>query len=128
MQVSRTGVILNVENYDQCIEFYKDIFDLKILFEEQQGEFRLCCFDFAGAYLMIETGGSANPAGKPISEGAAKLRFNVKDLNETVDYLITKGIDATIRNFDWGSTINIFDPDGNRLGITEESRFAQQFE
>ncbi len=127
MEIFRTGIILNVENFDDCVNFYKAVFNLEVMFEEQQGDFRLCCFEFGGSYLMIETGGAANSSGKPISQGAAKLRFNVADLDQAIDHLRSKGINANIQTFNWGSTINIFDPDGNRIGITEEVRFSNQF-
>jgi lactoylglutathione lyase len=64
MDIARTGVILNVEKFDKCVTFYKSLFGLKILFEEQYGDFRLTCFEFDGSYLMIE------------SDGFAKLKDN----------------------------------------------------
>ncbi|WP_067587991.1 VOC family protein [Endozoicomonas ascidiicola] len=126
MKLSRTGIILNTENYDACVEFYHQIFELNIIFQKQEGSFRLTCFDFNGAYLMVETGGYANSIGKSVKEGSMKLRFNVPDINDALASLQSKGIDAEIQESSWGSTINIYDPDGNRIGVRDEITFSQQ--
>ena len=123
MDISRTGVILNTENYDACVSFYQKVFGLPVMFRKREGDFRLTCFKFGGSYLMVETDGVAKPAGKSIAENASKLRFNVKDIAKTLQRLKYHGIDARVDEFDWGTTINIFDPDGNRIGIRDEARF-----
>jgi lactoylglutathione lyase len=122
----RTGIILNTENYERCVSFYRDVLGLKALFSKHDGDDRLTCFHFGGAYLMVETGGYANPAGKSIQENCVKLRLNVQNLEAARQHLITHGIDAVITKFSWGSTINLHDPDGNRIGIREEAEFSEQ--
>jgi len=87
MDISRTGVTLNTENYDACVSFYQKIFGLPVMFKKNNGNFRLTCFKFGGSYLMIETEGIAKPVGKSIAENAAKLRFNVKDIDKTLQRL-----------------------------------------
>ena len=126
MKVVRTGIIINTEKYDACVSFYRDLFDLPCLFTEQYGDFRLTCFKFGGSYLMIETDGYAKPEGKSIRENPSKLRFNVADINEALVRVKAYGITAQITRNDWGSTINIFDPDGNRVGIRDEASFKAQ--
>lgn len=126
MQVERAGVILNTANYEACVAFYRDVLGLDVLFSEGREGDRLCCFEFGDAYLMVETGGHANPAGKGIREGAAKLRLNVRSLEDAQRHLAERGVRAEISRFDWGSVIDIFDPDGNRIGIRQESEFARQ--
>jgi lactoylglutathione lyase len=126
MKIARTGVILNTEKFEDCVEFYRKVFELEELYSEADGDFQLCCFDFGGAYLMIETGGEANPAGKSISENATKLRFNVNDIEQAQDNLNRLGVKAEIIRNDWGSTINLYDPDGNRIGIRDEPGFVGQ--
>ena len=128
MQIARTGIILNTERYHDCVAFYRDLFDLPLLFQQRHGDFRLTCFDFKGAYLMVETGGHAKPEGKTIEHNASKLRFNVTSLEDALQTLNNHGIAAEIKVNDWGSTIDIFDPDGNRVGIREESSFAAQID
>ncbi|MDT8895843.1 VOC family protein [Halomonas sp. I1] len=126
MRLQRTGVILNTEHHDACVAFYRDVLALSVMFEKQDGDFRLTCLDFGGAYLMVETGGVARPEGKGVAENATKLRFNVADLEETLGTLRSRGIEASIERHDWGATINIFDPDGNRVGLREEDEFRRQ--
>jgi len=128
MEIVRTGIILNVEKYDECVTFYKNLFNLNIMFEEHYGDFRLTCFEFGGSYLMIETDGSAKPEGKTLSENSMKLRFNVSNIEEALKTINAYGIEAEIVKNDWGPTINIYDPDGNRVGIRDEATFKTQIE
>ena len=126
MKTVRTGVILNVEKFDECVSFYKDLFGLKVLFEEQYEEFRLTCFEFDGSYLMVETEGFAKPEGKSLKENSTKLRFNVSNIEGALERIRAYGIEAEITKNDWGSTINIYDPDGNRVGVRDEETFRSQ--
>ena len=126
MDIRRTGVILNTENYQACVDFYQSVFGLEILFNDQQGDFQLTCFDFGGSYLMIETGGIAQAGEKTMAQSASKLRFNVDDIEAALATLKTHGINAEISRNDWGDTINCHDPDGNRIGIRLESSFSSQ--
>jgi lactoylglutathione lyase len=128
MKSMRTGVILNTENFDDCVRFYQDVFELEEIFQQCDGDFRLKCFDFGGSYLMIETGGVAKPEGKTISESATKLRFNVDDIEAAQESLRRHGIKAEVIQNDWGSTISICDPDGNRIGIRDEATFVRQLQ
>lgn len=126
MNIVRTGMILNVEKFDECVTFYKYLFGLKVLFEEQYGDFRLTCFEFYGSYLMVETDGFAKPEGKTLRENSTQLRFNVSNIEEALKTINAYGIEAEIIENDWGSTINIYDPDGNRVGIRDEATFKSQ--
>lgn len=126
MNIVRTGIILNVEKFDECVTFYKNLFGLKVLFEEQYGDFRLTCFEFYGSYLMVETDGFAKPEGKTLRENSTQLRFNVSNIEEALKTINAYGIEAEIIENDWGSTINIYDPDGNRVGIRDEATFKSQ--
>lgn len=128
MRLLRTGVILNTENYESCVSFYEKVLGLKALFSRTEAEHRLTCFDFGGAYLMVETGGFARPSGKSIEENSAKLRLHVQNLESARQHFRAHGIKAEITKFSWGSTINIYDPDGNRIGIREEREFSEQME
>jgi len=123
VQIQRTGIILNTHNYDACVAFYRDLFGLRVLYEKEDGDFRLTCFEFGGSYLMVETEGVARAGEKTIAQNPTKLRFNVADI-ESAQVLVTKhGIDAEIEHYEWGDTINISDPDGNRVGIRDEVSF-----
>jgi len=126
LDISRTGIILNTEKFDECVAFYRDLFDLPVMFHETDGDFRLTCLEFGGSYLMIETGGVAIDGEKSIQENATKLRFNVANIDAAFKKVTAFGIRSSIQKSDWGSTINIHDPDGNRIGIRDESGFVEQ--
>jgi hypothetical protein len=55
-----------------------------------------------------------------------KLRFNVSNIEDALKTIRNYGIEADINKNKWGSTINIFDPDGNRIGIRDEATFKSQ--
>lgn len=124
MDVQQQGIILNCENFDACVSFYTELFELPVMFRKTEGNFQLCCLQFGNGYLMVETGGKANPAGKSIAECPLKLRFNVDDLPTALQRIRDYGIEAQITEADWGNTINIYDPDGNRIGIRDTATFG----
>ncbi|WP_426414681.1 VOC family protein [Aestuariirhabdus sp. LZHN29] len=126
MQVERTGIILNVEHFDECVGFYRQLFELPLMFELAEGDFSLCCLSLGDSYLMIETEGVAKSRGKSIAENPTKLRFNVSDMGAALERVVHFGISAQITTHTWGRTIDILDPDGNRVGIRDEPGFYQQ--
>ena len=124
MEIARTGVILNTENYDACVAFYRDLFNLEFISEKEENNgFKLTCLSFGDSYLLIETEGFAKTSGKSIKENCTKLRFNVIDLEAALATTKAYGIDAEITINSWGNTINIHDPDGNRVAIREGTTF-----
>ncbi|WP_417329917.1 VOC family protein [Halomonas cupida] len=123
MEVQRTGIILNTEHYDACVAFYQNVLSLRVMFDRREGDFALTCLAFGGSYLMIETEGIARPEGKTPAESAHKLRLNVADLKQVEQHLQALGVEYQRLDRDWGSTINLHDPDGNRIGIRDESSF-----
>lgn len=106
MDIARTGVIINTENYEACVEFYKKLFNLSELYHEEDGDFRLTCLEFGSSYLLIETGGVANGPAKSFAQSSTKLRFNVADIDAALKRVRQFGIQADIRKASWGSTIN----------------------
>ena len=126
MNIQRYGIILNVEKYEECVNFYRDVLELKVMFSKVEGDFKLTCLEFGSAYLMIETGGFAEPKGKSVKACPSKLRFNVADIEVAYTRINSFEISAELIKSDWGSTINIHDPDGNRIGIRDEISFERQ--
>ncbi|BES73378.1 VOC family protein [Marinobacter nanhaiticus D15-8W] len=124
--IARYGIILNSENFDECVAFYRDLFGLRELFKRDEDGFRLTCLEYGDGYLMIEQGGKAKSGIKSPEEGSFKLRFNVEDMAEALAKIRAWGIDAVITKNAWGRTINISDPDGNRVGVRDEAGFALQ--
>ena len=126
MNIQRYGIILNVENYEECVTFYKDVLELKVMFSKVEGDFKLTCLEFGSSYLMIETEGFAEPSGKSIKSCPSKLRFNVSDIEAAYTRIKSFEISAELIIHEWGSTINIYDPDGNRICIRDEISFKRQ--
>lgn len=56
--VARYGIILNTENYAECVAFYRGLFGLCQLFERDEEGFKLTCLEFGHGYLMVEQGGA----------------------------------------------------------------------
>jgi lactoylglutathione lyase len=128
MKTVRNGIILNVEKFDDCVAIYRDLFGFEKLFEQQSGASGLACLEFGESCLMIETDGFAIPAGKSPKESPARLRFNVDDIEVARDWLDARGIEAKVNRYEWGSTIDLYDPDGNRVGIRDETTFRDRLE
>ncbi|WP_218313686.1 VOC family protein [Halomonas sp. 18071143] len=126
--VARYGVILNTEHYNECVAFYRDLFGLRQLFERVDDGFNLTCLEFGHGYLMIEQGGKAKNVTKSPEECGFKLRFNVDDLEKALAEIRAWGIQTVIIYNAWGRTINISDPDGNRVGIRDEVGFVRQID
>ena len=124
--IARYGIILNTENFEACVTFYRDLFGLRQLFEKDENGFKLTCLEYGEGYLMVEQGGKAKNGVKSPEEGSFKLRFNVNDLDEALAEIRAWGIDADITENAWGRTINISDPDGNRVGVRDEAGFVRQ--
>ena len=124
--IARYGIILNTENFEECVAFYRDLFGLRQLFEKKEGDFKLTCLEYGNGYLMVEQGGKAKNGVKSPKEGSFKLRFNVEDLEEALAEIRAWGIQAEIQESSWGRTINISDPDGNRVGVRDEAGFVHQ--
>lgn len=48
MKISKIGVILNTENYRACVEFYRDVLGLPVLFANDEPSEQLTCLDMGG--------------------------------------------------------------------------------
>ena len=79
---------------------------------------------------MIESAPPLPPTAieKTLDQNPTKLRFNVPDIKLALKNVRTYGIDAQIDEFEWGSAINIVDPDGNRVGIRDAQGFERDNE
>ena len=121
MKCERTGVIIFTERYDECVEFYSDVLNLPILKTLDDEHSKLTVLRFGeNTYLMVETGGKANPSGKDLSQNPVWLRFNVKSVEDAAAELLNKGIDVKVRKEVWGTVGDFKDPDGNMCSFREE--------
>jgi len=119
MNILRSGLILKSVRKSQCVDFYRNVLQLPVLFENDF----LTCFAMGASYLMIE----------PLTEivrskhvDSQVIRLNVHDPLEEHRRLVAMGIDSSHQVFDWGEIVVLFDPDGNQIELKDESSFAKQ--
>ena len=126
MKFDRSGIIVISRNYVECVSFYKNIFELKEIFTKKEGDFGLTCFEFGESYLMIETDSDESDDAKSLSKTSVILRLHVADIDSALASLQNKNISTVFNKNDWGSTIDVTDPDGNRINIRDEQSFVDQ--
>lgn len=115
-QLTRThGIVLGTKRYDACLAFYRDILGLPVWYEKPG----LVCLRFGDGYLMIETGGVAHDGRKPNAMNPTMLRFNVTDVVDVAARLQARGVDVTVKTFDWGTVGTFHDPDGNACELKD---------
>jgi len=126
MKIERTGLILYVIKYNECVVFYKEVLNLNILFQNDD----LTCFDFFGTYLMVEREDRKellnNDLGAP--ENFSCLRVNVDNVNLFSEQLKAKGVTVNYQEHSWGTTAKFKDPNGNLIAFKDENGFAKQIE
>jgi lactoylglutathione lyase len=108
--LEQAGLVLLVEHYDACAEFYRETVALDIYAD--LGD--LIVFRFGAGYLAVEQGGTAQRAGKSAAESAVTVRLNVADVELEAARLRAKGVEVEVGTFEWGTIGKFLDPDGNR--------------
>jgi len=124
MDFSKAGLILYTEKYPECVNFYGDILGLDLLFEINRPGEQLTCFDLGGVYLMLETGGYSHSNVKPIDQCPTKFRFNVPNVDAVCTELRSKGVTIEVHHYEWGTTAEFSDPDGNRCALRSDEGFG----
>ncbi|MGP4108567.1 VOC family protein [Virgibacillus sp. L01] len=115
MNFKEFGTILFVEQYEACINFYKNVLQLKVNFEKAD----LVSFNVSNGYLMVERGGISSHNEKGRQQNPVVLRFDVNDVDEAVSALEKHGVSFLNKRleFDWGVIAVFLDPDGNRIEL-----------
>jgi len=126
MEIDRTGLILYVRKYSECVTFYQTVLGLPILFQNSD----LTCFDFFGTYLMVEIEDRVDYL--EIDDGSLKnfscLRMNVADVSFFSEALKEKNIYVDYQEHDWGTVAKFKDPDGNLIAFKDSKGFENQIE
>ena len=123
MNISRTGHILYVKNYEACVSFYLKSLRLPILFRNDD----LTCFDFYGTYLMVEKEDRVDYIKDDSkTRNYTCLRINVEDVKKHSDELKNKDIAVDYQEHSWGKVAKFKDPDGNLIAYKDEESFAKQ--
>ena len=121
MNFDRTGIILYVINYKECVAFYKNILELKVHFNTDM----LTCFKFGNSYLMVEVD-DENPNEPNSTRIRNCLRMNVPNVKVLADMLIAKNINVNYQEHSWGTIAKFFDPDGNLCAFKDSVTFEAQ--
>lgn len=123
MQFDKTGFILYVIRYAECVDFYKNTIGLKILFQGEQ----LTCFEFGGSYLMVEFDDeTTETVAVPPKRDRSCLRMNVENVRVHADRLEQSGIEVNYMERDWGTVAKFRDPDGNLIAYKDMQKFNAQ--
>ncbi|WP_265562963.1 VOC family protein [Sphingomicrobium arenosum] len=121
MQFTRTGFILYVMPYEECVAFYRDIVGLRQMFETPD----LTTFVFGGSYLMVERE-DEDHGGAGQGRYATCLRMNLPDVRAMADRLIAAGVDVDYQEHDWGTVAKFVDPAGNLCAFKDDATFEAQ--
>ena len=121
MEFTRTGFIIYVEKYQECLKFYRDVLKLPIMFDTQE----LTCFEFGCSYLMVELDDRSFEA-RTYEEVC--LRMNVPDVKALADEMIQKGIEVDFQSHTWGTIAKFRDPAGNLCAFKDDEKFEEQIE
>ena len=124
MNFDRTGIILYVLNYQECIRFYKDVLALEIMFTAEG----LTCFAFGDSYLMVELDDTYDGSEEIHTRMKTCLRMNVPDVKLLRDILEAKQIKVDYQEHSWGTIAKFYDPDGNLCAFKDSSTFDKQIE
>ena len=120
--LNRTGFILYVHAYMDCLQFYRDVLRLPVLFEQPS----LCCFAFGAAYLMIEVDDETPQTAKLPLGNRSCLRLHVADVRAAADRLLQYGIAVDYQEHHWGTVAKFRDPDGNLIAYKDAASFDAQ--
>ena len=121
MKLARSGFILYVQKYKECVDFYLDIVGLERMFSTVD----LTCFAFGDAYLMVEDDDRATER-KPAGNFSSCLRMNVPNVRAEANRLIDLGVKVDYQEHSWGTTAKFSDPDGNLCALRDDEKFEQQ--
>lgn len=102
-----SGIILFVEKFQDCRQFYRNGMQLPILMEKPG----IVQFAFGSMYLQIEDAKlfGAQPTRNII------IRKNVASISHTQLELEGRGILLEVHDLEWGEIGFVYDPDGNKV-------------
>ena len=122
MLIDRSGIILFVEHYDACINFYANVLALPVQFSTAD----LNMFKFAGFYLMEERGGVACTKGKEVVDNPCILRMNIADVAKAAETVQRFAVEVVCKEYDWGSIAKFTYPNGNICEFQDSREFDLQ--
>jgi lactoylglutathione lyase len=122
MKIDRTGIVLYVLKYQECVDFYQRILEFPIMFKSDN----LTCFEFGSSYLMVELDDEYYKIGLPNGRIRSCLRMNVIDVKSWSNRLKEKVVEVDYQEKSWGTVAKFFDPDGNLCAFKDSPKFEEQ--
>ncbi len=122
---------LYVNDYDSCLQFYRDILGLEVAFVSEIDRYAELTKGATKLTLMCrgkvkEYFGNRTPVSFGTKDDAIALSFGVKDVDEACKYLKGKGVEIVSQpwNFlDWGVKLALVrDPEGNLVELLQSSQ------
>ncbi|MDJ0568876.1 MAG: VOC family protein [Pleurocapsa sp. MO_192.B19] len=122
---------LYVNDYDSCLQFYRDILGLEVAFVSEIDRYAELTKGTTKLTLMCrgkvkEYFGNRTPVSFGTKDDAIALSFGVKDVDEACKYLKGKGVEIVSQpwNFlDWGVKLALVrDPEGNLVELLQSSQ------
>ena len=119
----QAGLVLYVVRYEECVEFYRDVLALPVLFATAT----LTCFAWGESSLMVEREDDPELiASRPASRTC--LRFLVEDVAASAEALRAREIEIDYQVHAWGEVAKFHDPDGNLCAFKDLAGFERQCE
>lgn len=124
---------LYVDDYDRCLQFYKDLLGLEITMTSQvdryveltDGETKLSIMCRS---KLKEYFGNRTPVKFGTKDDAIAISFGVKDVDEACKYLENKEVEIVSQPWDfrdWGVKLALVrDPEGNLIELIQESQMV----
>ncbi|WP_165452667.1 VOC family protein [Paenibacillus thalictri] len=113
MNIKESGLIVFMERFEEGLAFYTSKLGLPL----RQRKADLAILDFGGSYLMLEDRGVASDREKTKAQNPVIIRLDVDPFEQAVEEIRDRGVDVTVRVFDWGTIGVIVDPEGNRIEL-----------
>lgn len=104
-------------------DFYKRLFDTEPVYANPGKS----VFVLGDVHVLIHDGNPPVPHEGPLFDADGyppekdHIAFHVPDLDKAIASLDERGIAAEVRDFEWGRSAYLLDPDGRRLELQAES-------
>ncbi len=108
------AIYYHVKDMDKAIAFYRDVLGFPLKSRDYVTRFEVdgVLFELVPAHEGETIAGPGN----------ARLSLGVKDIQAAVNYLASKGVEATLPKPEVGGILSLFhDPDGNELCLWQST-------
>lgn len=124
---------LYVDNYDNCLHFYRDLLGLEVVFTSKVDRYTELTDGKTKLSIMCrsklkEYFGNRTPVVFGTQDDAIALSFGVRDVTAACDYLSSERVEIVSQPWDfrdWGVKLALVrDPEGNLIELLQESQMV----